>query len=56
MDSGCAGWHDTRNSDWSYDTYFSFIRGNTGVFSFSIGDWTGNVYCGRGVAVVGTGL
>ena len=51
----CADWHGTGSSDWVYGAY-GFIRGNRGVFSFSIGDWTYEELCGRGVAVIGTGL
>ena len=52
---GCTGWHDTRNSSWLSDTTYGFRRGYSGIFSISGGDWTSNS-CGRGVAVVGTGL
>ena len=51
----CADWNGTGSSDWVYGAY-GFIRGNRGVFSFSIGDWTYEELCGRGVAVIGTGL
>jgi len=53
MDSGCAGWHGTSSPDWISGAS-GFIRGNTGVFSFSYSyyGWTGDYYCGRGVAVV----
>ena len=53
----CAGWHGTTNTSWLYDTARGFIRGGSGVFSFSGGgNWTSNPESGRGVAVVGTGL
>ena len=55
--SSCARWHDAGSSGWLSDTTYGFSRGYYGVFSFSSnGSWTGSTYCGRGVAVVGTGL
>ena len=54
---GCSGWHDTSYSNWLSGASYGFMRGGDGVFSFNRNDWTSYVsYCGRGVAVVGTGL
>ena len=58
---GCSGWHGANNSGWLNSETRGFIRGYGGVFSFRGNDtgnnWaSGNYYCGRGVAVVGTGL
>jgi len=53
----CADWHDARYSDWIRSTSFGFGRGGSGgVFSFEYGNWNVDGFCGRGVAVVGTGL
>ena len=57
---GCSGWHGASNSIWLYGASYGFLRGNGGMFSFhgyGIGNnWASGSYCGRGVAVVGTGL
>jgi hypothetical protein len=54
---GCARWHDTSNSNWLNGTAYGFRRGYDGVFSFDgYGAWTVSNNCGRGVAVIGTGL
>ena len=56
-DPGCSGWHGTTNANWLNDTRYGFYRGGTGMFSFrGNNNWDSNKYCGRGVAVVGTGL
>ena len=53
---GCAGWHGTSYSSWLNSTNGGFARGGSGVFSFNCYvDWAVGS-CGRGVAVVGTGL
>lgn len=51
---GCSGWHGG-SASWIYNTSYGFCRGSSGMFSFNCSGWTGS-YCGRGVAVVGTGL
>ena len=53
----CAGWHGASSSRWLVDAIYSFRRGGDEVFSFSGSGvaWTGKS-CGRGVAVIGTGL
>ena len=55
---GCSGWHGASYASWLNYTNCGFVRGNGGVFSFSNDYWnsSGSAYCGRGVAVVGTGL
>ncbi len=54
---GCSGWHGASKPYWLNNTSNGFRRGNGGMFSFSgSGTWAGNNSCGRGVAVVGTGL
>ena len=54
---GCAGWHGTTNTGWLYAADRGFGRGGSGVFSFHGGYFWASYYCcGRGVAVVGTGL
>ena len=53
----CAGWHGASSSSWLYDTYCGFRRGENGVFSCNgVIEWADVRNCGRGVAVVGTGL
>jgi len=54
----CAGWHGTSSSNWFSTSTRGFYRGDNGVFSFigGNGTWTSSNYCGRGVAVIGTGL
>ena len=52
----CAGWHDASSSGWFGAASHGSIRGDEGIFSFSRSTWTGNLGCGRGVAVIGTGL
>ena len=53
----CAGWHGASDSYWISNTSYGFIRGTGGIFSFNgNNNWTSNELCGRGVAVVGTGL
>jgi len=54
--SGCSGWHGASYSSWLASIHFGFPRGEDGVFAFERGYWYESVYCGRGVAVVGTGL
>jgi len=67
QNKGCAGWHESSNSQWLAYQSRGFKRGGSGVFSFHGGDYNwanedgswGSNYsksCGRGVAVVGTGL
>ena len=53
---GCSGWHGATNAGWLNVSGYGFSRGGNGMFSFYGSAWTGNYYCGRGVAVVGTGL
>ena len=55
--SSCAGWHGSTTSEWLYATS-GFLRGERRVFSFDGYNpyWKDDVHCGRGVAVVGTGL
>ena len=53
---GCARWHDAGSSYWLSFASYGSIRGDEGIFSFSRSTWTGNLGCGRGVAVIGTGL
>ena len=54
---GCSGWHGASKPYWLNNTSNGFRRGNGGMFSFNGNNtWTGNNNCGRGVAVVGTGL
>ena len=59
--SSRIGWHGTSyggSTYWLNDARYGFIRGNNGMFSFhgNNNTWAGNNNCGRGVAVVGTGL
>ena len=57
---GCSGWHGASSANWLNATSYGFRRGSGGMFSFhgsNTGNyWTSYSYCGRGVAVVGTGL
>ena len=53
---GCSGWHGASSAGWVNSSYPAFVRGGGGMFSFSWNNWTSNGSCGRGVAVVGTGL
>ena len=54
---GCSGWHGASYLSWLSDARYGFCRGGYEMFSFSgYGTWTGYNGCGRGVAVVGTGL
>ena len=55
---GCADWHGASNARWLNNTAYGFIRGYNGVFSFDGYShyWGKDNFCGRGVAVVGTGL
>ena len=48
----CARWHGSRSYTWLDAPYVVFMRGGTGVFSFSYNDWGDAGLCGRGVAVV----
>ena len=51
----CAGWHGASYSSWLSDG--GGFRGDNGVFSFrGSSAWEGVKSCGRGVAVIGTGL
>ena len=59
---GCSGWHGGY-ANWLNTTEYGFVRGgiyNSGSGMFSFGDYYWNysdrANCGRGVAVVGTGL
>ena len=55
--SSCAGWHDASSYSWVDSTYYGFRRGENGVFSFRGSTiWDETKLCGRGVAVIGTGL
>ena len=58
--SSRIGWHGTSyggSTYWLNNARYGFIRGNNGMFSFhGNNNWTGNNNCGRGVAVVGSGL
>ena len=57
--SSCAGWHGSSSYVWVGGSGgSSFTRGGAGVFAFYGGGNTWNSYksCGRGVAVIGTGL
>ena len=52
----CAGWHDASSSLW-LDTGCGFRHGEFGIFSFRGSNaWEAVKSCGRGAAVVGTGL
>lgn len=65
---GCAGWHGASKQNWTSLSERSFSRGFNGIFSFDGGgsnynsssstyaDWSKNSYCGRGVAVVKSGV
>ena len=56
---GCSGWHGASAASWLNGTDCGFIRGSGGMFSFDghyFGYWASRSYCGRGVAVVGSGL
>ena len=56
---GCSGWHGSTGISWLNGVDRGFRRGGSGVFSFLGGYmcvWADDHYCGRGVAVVGTGL
>ena len=55
---GCSGWHGASKRNWLGYTYNGFLRGDGGMFSFGRSDWnhSSSVHCGRGVAVVGSGL
>lgn len=55
---GCARWHGTGMEEWLYNTAYGFRRGGSGIFSFDGNNynWKNDNNCGRGVAVVGTGL
>ena len=52
---GCSGWHGG-GAGWILYTSTGFARGNGGMFSFNYGDWTNSDLCGRGVAVVQSGV
>ena len=54
----CSGWHGAGSYNWLSYTSYGFMRGTSGIFSFYGGGfvWTTSDGCGRGVAVVGTGL
>jgi len=56
--TSCARWHGTSNYVWVSGGGSSLTRGGNGVFSFYGGGnaWTSYKSCGRGVAVIGTGL
>ena len=57
--SSCADWHGTSYSYWLIGNVYGFYRGgNGGIFSFdgAYPVWKNDDYCGRGVAVIGTGL
>ena len=54
--SSCAGWHGAKYSDWLGGTSNGFMHDGLGVFSFEYGRWSIDDFCGRGVAVIGTGL
>ncbi len=54
---GCSGWHGASKPYWLNNTSNGFRRGAGGMFSFYGNNaWTGYNNCGRGVAVVGSGL
>ena len=58
---GCSGWHDASNRNWLGSTSYGFVRGYYGMFPFqgynqSSCNWASSTNCGRGVAVVGSGL
>ena len=56
---GCSGWHGAGNASWLSNTAYGFRRGGSGMFSFYgsySAYWASYTSCGRGVAVVGTGL
>ena len=63
---GCAGWHGASFSitqSWINSEKRGFVRGLNGIFFFHAWasydgyyEWTTNSYCGRGVAVAGSGL
>ena len=54
---GCSGWHGASDHKWIGGTGIGgFLRGNGGMFSFNSGYWASFTCCGRGVAVVGSGL
>ena len=56
----CPGWHGASDARWLGNSSCGFVCGNIGMFSFTgtgWGDrWDDRTYCGRGVAVVGSGL
>ena len=56
---GCSGWHGGY-AYWLSATRRGFVRGNGGMFSFlgdsSNGYWASGSCCGRGVAVVQSGV
>ena len=54
--SSCAGWHGAKYSEWLGNTSNGFVHDGYGVFSFEFDRWNVDNYCGRGVAVIGTGL
>ena len=53
---GCSGWHGAGFAYWLSNASSGFVRGDGGLFSFGVSGWTSGSCCGRGVAVVGTGL
>ena len=53
---GCSGWHGASNARWLNGTDRGFIRGNGGMFSFHGYGWASSSCCGRGVAVVQSGV
>ena len=56
---GCSGWHGATDDYWLSGADRGFIRGDGGMFSFrgvSGSQWTGYGQCGRGVAVVQSGV
>ena len=55
---GCSGWHGASGAVWLNGADRGFIRGGGGMFYFSgySYSWASGSYCGRGVAVVQSGV
>ena len=56
---GCSGWHGASDAYWLSGADRGFIRGDGGMFSFrgvSGSYWASYSHCGRGVAVVQSGV
>lgn len=59
---GCSGWHGANVHTWFSSNVCGLSHGSSGIFSFQgyafngSNTWTRGINCGRGVAVVGSGL